>query len=87
MKVNCSKCNRQIEVSFIEALAYTLDDENKIKFECGSCENGDELLKELCSQLHKEQDMRFITYYNKESSGIFGHRPKEKSGVFKEVRK
>lgn len=82
MKANCSKCNRQIEVSFIEALAYALDDENKIKFECGSCSNKDELLKELCSQLRKEQDMRFITYYNKESSGIFGHRPSERSGVF-----
>ena len=87
MKVNCSKCNRQIEVSFLEALAYALDDENKIKFGCGGCGNGDELLKELCSQLHKEQDVRFETCYNKKSSGIFGYRPSERSGIFKEVKR
>ena len=74
-KVNCSKCNKQIQVTFIEALAYALDDENKIKFECSSCSGADELLKELCLKLSKE------------SSGIFSYRPTERSGIFKEVRK
>ena len=74
MKVNCSKCNKQIEVSFIEALAYALDDEDKIRFECSTCSNKDETLKELCLRLCQENKR----YYNKESSGIFGHKPKEK---------
>ena len=70
-KVNCSKCNRQIQVTFIEALAYALDDKNKIKLECSSCSGRDELLKELCLKLSKD------------SSGIFGHKPSERSGIFR----
>ena len=74
-KANCSKCNKQTQLTSIEALAYVLDDENKIKFECSSCGDRDELLKENCLRLSKE------------SSGIFGYIPSERSGIFKEVRK
>ena len=105
MKTTCPICQKEFEISWAKALAYSLNDEDNPK--CDKCifdnifskldkdfniklynDNGEvKSLETILSELGERYDRLEKESKTYNSSGIFGHKPTERSGIFKEVKR